>query len=177
MLWIVGPTLLFAGLAILLAGLAILAYLLWRKIPIKGGSLTLSDVINLVALGIALGSSGVAIVTYQQSVKDSEEQQKSLDESRTQLQAVVETAKAQQQVLTQHLETSKTQLSIQQEVLMRERERASRKPKLYVFIEDKSFSPKKMTTGLAVDKDTRTRLPIRNKVQRGSQWVLFCTPS
>jgi hypothetical protein len=77
--------------------------------PKKPGSFGLSDVINLVALGIALGSFYVAIAAYQKSIKDGAEQQKSLDVSREQLQAVVETAKKQQEILSQNLETSKAQ--------------------------------------------------------------------
>jgi hypothetical protein len=77
--------------------------------PQKLGSFGLSDVINLVALGIALGSFYVAIVAYQKSIKDGAEQQKSLDVSREQLQAVVETTKKQQEILSQNLETSKAQ--------------------------------------------------------------------
>ena len=198
LLWII-------TLSLPIAFLGLLAYLLKDSVlPLDWSQLKASDLINLGALAIgffgafvAIGSLFVAVSQLQQAAKDGEEQRQSLDASRAQLQAVVETAKQQQEVLTQHLETSKAQLALQQEFQRQEKERASRKPKLHVFIDDNSFDPEKMTTGLAVDKDKRTRLPIRNRnigsaplhkpiflavasrkeVQRGSQWVLFCTPS
>lgn len=118
-------------------------------------------VIGLVGLYIAIQSYRVAVTQLEQATEDGKEQQKSLDASRAQLQAVVDTAKQQQEVLTQHLETSKAQLALQQELYRQELERASRKPKLTIFVEHKSFDAGKMTTGLVVDKERRTRLPLR----------------
>lgn len=57
----------------------------------------------------------VAIATYQQSVKDSEEQQKNLEASREQLQAVVETLRRQHGTLAKGLETSKNLFALQKE--------------------------------------------------------------
>lgn len=100
--------------------LALLIFSLWEKLPpIHFASLALGDIANLltvaltmVGLAIALVSLYVAMVTYQQSVKDSEEQQKSLDASRTQLQAVIDAAAKQQEILSQNLETSKAQQAL-----------------------------------------------------------------
>jgi len=74
---------------------------------------------------------------------------------------MVETAKQEQGILTQHLQTLKAQLALQQELYRQEAERTSRKPRLAVFVEDTSFNEDKMTSGLAIDKDKRTRLPLR----------------
>lgn len=68
--------------------------------------------LTLIGLGVAFGSFYVAIVAYQKSVKDSIEQQKSLDASRAQLQAVVDAATKQQDILVQNLETSKAQQTL-----------------------------------------------------------------
>ena len=118
-------------------------------------------VIGLVGLYIAIQSYRVAVTQLEQATEDGKEQRKSLDASRAQLQAVVDTAKQQQEVLTQHLETSKAQLSLQQEVQQQEKERASRKPKLHVYIEGNSFDPQKMTASFALDGNKQARLPFR----------------
>ena len=148
MLWI-----LVLAFAFSVAGLAIILYVLKQR---TSNSLTLSDGVNLLAVGIALGSVYIAINTYQQSIADSEEQQKSLNVSRTQLAAVVaamakqqeildsslETLKAQQQVLDKGIQLSKTQqeilsktletakahLNLQEEREKREKELRSRRP-------------------------------------------------
>jgi Na+-transporting methylmalonyl-CoA/oxaloacetate decarboxylase gamma subunit len=88
----------------------------------------LTALLTLVGLAIALGSFYVAIAAYQKSVKDSDEQEKNLDASRTQLQAVVDAAIKQQEVLTKNLEISKAQLGLVEEQWKREQERQSRKP-------------------------------------------------
>lgn len=137
-------------------GLTMLVYLLREKLPNLGNT-----ILTLFSLAVAIGSLYVAIATYQKAIKDSEEQQKSLNASREQLQAMVETAKQEQEIFTQHLQTSKAQLALQQELYRQEAERTSRKPRLAVFIEDTSFNKEKMTSGLAIDKDKRTRLPLR----------------
>lgn len=136
MLWIVASIFFVLSLALFI-------FLLWEKFPpIQAGSLALGDLVNLltalltmVGLAIALGSFYVAIVAYQKSVKDSEEQQKSLDASREQLQAVVETAKKQQEVLTQNLKTSKALLALQEDQWKREQERLARKPVIEMHLE------------------------------------------
>jgi multidrug efflux pump subunit AcrA (membrane-fusion protein) len=63
----------------------------------------------MATLVIAIFSLYVAVAAYQKSVTDSEEQQKNLDASRSQLQAVVDAATKQQEILSQNLETSKAQ--------------------------------------------------------------------
>lgn len=94
---------------LILSGLALLAYQYWEKTPIKLGSLDLGDLTNISTLLVAIFSLIVANAAYQKSIKDSEEQQKSLDASRVQLQAVIDAAAKQQETLRQNLETSKAQ--------------------------------------------------------------------
>mgnify|MGYP000084144976 FL=1 len=115
------PMLLVVSSILFVLSLALLIFSLWEKLPaIQFGSLALGDITNLltavltmVGLAVAFVSLYVAIAAYQKSVKDSEEQQKSLDASRQQLQAVVDAATQQQEILTRNLETSK----VQQELL------------------------------------------------------------
>lgn len=143
LLWIIT-----LSLPILFLGL--LAYLLKDSVlPFNWSELKASDLINLGALAIgffgafvAIGSLFVAVTQLQQATKDGEEQRKSLDASRVQLQAVVdaankqqeilnqnlETTKAQQEILTKNLETSKSQLKLLEEQWKREQERQARKP-------------------------------------------------
>lgn len=147
---------------VLIAGIAI--FLIWKSSSSRqSGSLTLSDFINIltafltfVGLAVAFDSLQVANQAYQKSVQDGLEQQKNLDASRVQLQAVVEatikqqdilnrnleTSKAQQEILnrnlqtskiqqeiqSKNLETSKAQLNLLEEQNKREQERQSRKP-------------------------------------------------
>ena len=92
-----------------LSGLAVFAYLLWKIAPVTVGSFDLGNLTNMATLVIAIFSLYVAVAAYQKSVTDSEEQQKSLDASRSQLQAVVDAATKQQEILSQNLETSKAQ--------------------------------------------------------------------
>ncbi len=109
--------LLFVSCILFVLSLALVIFALWQKLPaIQLSALTLPDISNLltvfltmVGLAVALVSLYVAIVTYQQSVKDSHEQQKNLDASRAQLQAVVDAAAKQQDILNQNLETSRVQ--------------------------------------------------------------------
>lgn len=94
LLWIVALSLPFLFLGLL-------AYLLKDSVlPVNWSELKASDLINLGALAIgflgafvAIGSLFVAVSQLRQAVKDNEEQQKSLDASRAQLKAVVETVK------------------------------------------------------------------------------------
>jgi hypothetical protein len=62
-----------------LSGLAVFAYLLWKKTPITAGSFDLGDLTNMATLVVAVFSLYIAVAAYQKSVRDSEEQQKSLD--------------------------------------------------------------------------------------------------
>ena len=101
MIWVI------ASIVVVL-GLTMLVYLLREKLPNLGNT-----ILTLVSLAVAIGSLYVAIATYQKAIKDSEEQQKSLDASRAQLQAVVDAATKQQELLSQNLQTSK----VQQELL------------------------------------------------------------
>lgn len=130
------------ALILTLSGLALFAYLLWQRTSIDTGSFSLSDLTNIATLVIAIFSLYVAVAAYQQSVKDGKEQQENIDASRRQLQAVVdaatkqqellkqnlETSKSQQQILTTNLETSKAQLGLLQEQWRREQEHLARKP-------------------------------------------------
>jgi hypothetical protein len=148
MLWIVAPVL-------ILSGFGLLAYQLWQNIPLKAGSLAIGDLTNIVAMVVALVSLYVAVATYQQSIKDSEEQQKNLEASRQQLQTVAQTLNQQQEIQAKNLETSKDLFGLQKEqqtVLTesleitrslyqlqkdereRVRELASRKPKIQAII-------------------------------------------
>lgn len=102
--------------------LGLLAYLLKDSfLSFDRSQLKSNDLINLSALAIgffgaflAIGSLFVAVSQLQQAIKDGEEQRQSLDASREQLQAVVEITKKQQEVLTQHLETSKALFTLQE---------------------------------------------------------------
>lgn len=103
---------------VLIAGIAI--FLFWSNSSSRqSSSLTLSDFINLlsafltfVGLAVAFESLQVANQAYQKSVQDGLEQQKNLDASRVQLQAVVEAAIKQKDILDRNLETSKAQQEI-----------------------------------------------------------------
>ncbi|THJ16613.1 MAG: hypothetical protein CAF42_011700 [Nitrospira sp. CG24B] len=103
---------------VLIAGIAI--FLIWNSSSSRqSSSLALSDFINLltafltcVGLAVAFDSLQVANQAYQKSVQDGLEQQKNLDASRVQLQAVVEAAIKQQDILNRNLETSKAQQEI-----------------------------------------------------------------
>lgn len=103
---------------VLIAGIAI--FLIWSNSSSRqSSSLNLSDFINLlsafltfVGLAVAFESLQVANQAYQKSVQDGLEQQKHLDASRVQLQAVVEAAIKQQDILNRNLETSKAQQEI-----------------------------------------------------------------
>jgi len=103
---------------VLIAGIAI--FLIWNSSSSRqSSSLALSDFINLltafltcVGLAVAFDSLQVANQAYQKSVQDGLEQQKNLDTSRVQLQAVVEAAIKQQDILNRNLETSKAQQEI-----------------------------------------------------------------
>lgn len=97
--------------------LCFLAYLLKDSVlSLDWTQLKSNDLINLSALAIggfgafiAIGSLFVAVSQLQQAIKDGEEQRQSLDVSRKQLQAVVDAATKQQEILSQNLETSKAQ--------------------------------------------------------------------
>lgn len=133
MLWVLASIL-------FIVALALFTFLLWEKLPpIQAGSLAIGDLVNfstalltMIGLAVALGSFYVAIAAYQKSIEDSEQQQKNLDASRAQLQAVVDTATKQQEVLSKNLETSKALLAIQEEQWQREKERQARKPKIEI---------------------------------------------
>lgn len=80
------------------------------------GSLAFGDLTNLltalltlIGLAFAFGSFWIANAAYQKSVSDSVEQQKNLDASRQQLQAVIDIATKQKDILDRNLETSKAQ--------------------------------------------------------------------
>jgi hypothetical protein len=141
-----------------LSGLAVFAYLLWKKTPITAGSFDLGDLTNMATLVVAVFSLYIAEAAYQKSVMDSEEQQKSLDASRAQLQAVVDAATKQQEVLSKNLETSKAQLALLEKQWEREQERASRKPKLQILIDEHVFDKYEIETDLTVGQNRRAVL-------------------
>lgn len=139
MLWILASIL-------LILALALFTFLIWQKFPeFQVGAIASGDLVNLgtailtlVSLGVTFGSFYVAIAAYQKSVKDSEEQQKNLDASRKQLQAVVDAAAKQQEILTKNLETSKAQLDLLEEQWTREQERQARRPVAEVALVEKT---------------------------------------
>lgn len=104
-------------LALLIIVLGLLVFLLIDSfLPVNWSELKAGDVINLIALVIgsmgafvAIGSLFVAVTQLEQATKDSEEQRKSLDVSRNQLQAVIDVAIAQQEILKRNLEISQAQ--------------------------------------------------------------------
>ena len=182
---------------VLIAGIAV--FLLWNSSSSRqSGTLTLSDFINLliafltfVGLAVAFNSLQVANQAYQKSVQDGLEQQKILDASRVQLQAVVdaaikqqdildrnlETSKAQQVLLNksleiskhqqeiQHktLETSKAQLGVLEEQQKREAERLARKPIAEIFL---------VTNDGPTPLDIIEKLPaVTFPVEQGKDWA------
>lgn len=165
-------------------GIAGLAFLLWEKAPIESGSFKLGDLTNLLTILIAVFSLYVAVATYQQSIKDSEEQQKSLESSRAQLEAVVETLEQQHQTLSRNLEASKDLLGIQREqqavladslktsrallaLQKEERERvhelANRKPQVHVVLGSEEISDPEATFEVNVDKNNNAVIPLMVK--------------
>lgn len=156
--------------------LAIFAYLLWRKTKNKVGSFGIGDLTNIATLVVAIFSLYVAVAAYQKSVKDSEEQQKSLDASREQLQAVVdaatkqqeilsrnlETSKAQQELLSKSLEISKSQLSLVKEQRKEEQERQARKPIAEINLQT--------TTGPKSLDDLEKLSEIDFSLEHGKRW-------
>jgi hypothetical protein len=182
MLWILAT-----GLTIFF--LAAFAWLRWRNLWDYPAPFRFVDLANMATLVVALFSLYVAIAAYQESVRDSEEQQKSLDASREQLQAVVESLKSQQHlqsqsldtskalltlqerlvsttreqqdVLTQSLETSRTLLALQKEERERLQELANRKPKVLALLGDVILEKSKVEIPLTVEKGTnRAYLPL-----------------
>ncbi|MDR4476432.1 MAG: hypothetical protein R3B11_10570 [Nitrospira sp.] len=165
------------AVTIAILGIAWLGYLLWEKAPIEAGSFKLSDLTNLLTIIIAGFSLYVAVAAYQQSIQDSQEQQKSLEASRSQLQAVVDSLsqqsgtlannleasrnlldvqKEQRTVLADSLETMKALLQLQKEERARAQEVANRKPKLEAYIGDKLIENGSIDVELKVKGDTPT---------------------
>jgi hypothetical protein len=156
--------------------LAVFAYLLWRKTQNKVGSFGIGDLTNMATLVVAIFSLYVAVAAYQKSVKDSEEQQKSLDASREQLQAVVnaatkqqeilsrnlETSKAQQELLSKNLEISKSQLGLVKEQRKEEQERQARKPIAEINLQT--------TTGPKPLDDLEKLPEIDFPLEQGKRW-------
>ncbi len=156
---------------VVVLGLTTLVYLLREKLPNLGNT-----ILTLFGLAIAFGSLYVSIVTLQETIKDSEEQQKSLDTSRAQLQAVVdaankqqdilsknlETSKSQQEILTKNLETSKSQLNLLEEQWKREPERQARKPTAEITLQT--------TTGPKPLDDLEKLPEIDFPLEHGKRW-------
>lgn len=177
--------------------LSLLIFLLKDSVlSLDWSQLKVSDLVNLGALGIgffgafiAIASLLVAVSQLRQAVEDGKEQKKSLDASREQLQAVVEslknqqhlqsqsldtfktlltlqerlvsTTKEQQNVLSQSLETSKTLLTLQTEERERLQELANRKPKILALIGNVVIETAKVEVPLTVDKENnRAYLPL-----------------
>lgn len=146
-----GPWIWLIASAYVVVTLTTLVYLFRQQLPNLGNT-----ILTFVSLAVSIGSLYIAIATYQQAIRDSEQQQKNLDASRVQLQAVVnaatqqqqilsknleisraqqellsrglETSKFQQEIQRKNLETSKAQLSMLEEQQKRETERLARKP-------------------------------------------------
>lgn len=138
-------------------------------------------VIGLLGLGIAIKSLFVAVSQLQQATKDGEEQRQSLDASRKQLEAVVQSLTNQQEVLTKNLETSRSVLALQkeqQEVLTKslevskallvlqkeERQRvqelANRKPRLQLLVDGNVWDKDKLDRTVVLGKDNSGILEI-----------------
>ncbi len=156
--------------------LAVFAYLLWRKTQNKVGSFGIGDLTNMATLVVAIFSLFVAVAAYQKSVEDNEEQQKSLDASREQLQAVVdaatkqqeilsrnlETSKAQQELLSKNLEISKSQLDLVKAQRKEEQERQARKPIAEINLQT--------TTGPKPLDDLEKLPEIDFPLEQGKRW-------
>lgn len=185
----VRPLLWVITLALPFIFFALLAYLLSNWIaPLDWSSLKIGDFANLIGLGIglfaalvAIGSLLVTLAQFRQAIKDSEEQQKNLEASRQQLQAVVETLKQQQETLTRGLDTSRDLFALQKEqqsalnkslettkslyqLQKEERERilemASRSPKVQVVVGDQ-IAEHSIQVSQSVGKDANhTLIPI-----------------
>lgn len=178
--------------------LGLLMFLLKDSVlSLDWSQLKVGDLVNLGALAIgffgafiAIASLLVAVSQLRQAVEDGKEQKKSLDASREQLQAVVEslksqqhlqsqsldtfkalhnlqerlvsTTKEQQDVLSQSLETSKTLLALQKEERERLQELANRKPKILALLGEVILENSKVEIPLTVEKETnRAYLPLR----------------
>ncbi len=173
-----------AALVLICSGVALLGYLLWQKFPLNAKTLTLSDLVGIAALSVALVSLYVSFETQKQAIKDSEEQQKSLESSRQQLQDVAETLKGQQETLNKNLETSKDLFQLQKEqqavltksleitknlyqIQKEERERvlelASRKPQMQVVIGSQEIVEPETSIEVSVDKNNNAVIPLMVK--------------
>ncbi len=127
----------------LTSGVLLIVFLLKNRFEPSGlEAWTIRDVVqlagiilNIVALAIAVGAIQVAVSTFKENKESGQKQQAELDGSRKALEAVVETAQAQQVVLKEQqaqLQTSllmsKAQLDLIEEQTHREGERLARKP-------------------------------------------------
>jgi hypothetical protein len=125
------------------SGLLLIVFLLKNRFEPSGlEGWTIRDVVqlagvilNIVALAIAVGAIQVAVNSYKENKESGQKQQVELDASRKALEAVVETAQAQQVVLQEqqaqlqtNLLMSKAQLNLIAEQTQREGERLARKP-------------------------------------------------
>lgn len=140
--------------------------------------------IGLFGAFIAISSFFIAVAQFRQAIKDGEEQRQSLDSSRKQLEAVVdsltnqqevlikglETSKSlfalqkeQQEVLTRSLEVSRALLTLQKEERQRVQELANRKPKVQILIGDHTPDKGMIETVLTVGQDNKGQLPIAIK--------------
>lgn len=165
--------------------LGLLTYLVKDSVlSLNWTNLKPTDLINLVALAIgflgafmAIASFIVAISQLQQAIKDGEEQRKSLDASRAQLQAVVdaatkqqellssnlETSRAQQKILSKNLEISTAQFSLLEEQRKSEQERQSRRPIAEVSL---------LTTTGPKPLDDLEKLPeLDFPLEQGKRWA------
>ena len=135
--------------------LGLLLFLLKDSVlSLDWSQLKVSDLVNLGALAIgflgafvAIGSLFVAVTQLQQATKDGEEQRKSLDASRNQLQAVIDVATAQQEILKRNLEISQAQ----QELLSKSLETS----KVQQKIQAQSLDTSKAQLGLLEEQRKR----------------------
>jgi len=126
------------GLALLLLLLVIAAIGFRHKVANLFG-MPLSDILNFVALLVALFSLYIAMRSYDDATKSGEQQQKVLESSRQALEKVVGTAQKQQNLLEQNLEASRTQLAVVKEQWQTQLELLKRKPKLKVVLDNISL--------------------------------------
>jgi len=162
----------------LTSGLLLIVFLLKNRFEPSGlEAWTIRDVVqlagvilNIVALAIAVGAIQVAINSYKENKESGQKQQVELDSSRKALEAVVETAQAQQVVMKEQqtqLQTSllmsKAQLDLIEEQTHREGERLARKPFVALLYGDSDVSglsaPIELRRG---GEFTRLTLNVRN---------------
>jgi hypothetical protein len=166
------------ALMFLTSGLLLIVFLLKNRFEPSGlEAWTIRDVVqlagiilNIVALAIAVGAIQIAISTYKENKDAGQKQLAELDVSRKALEAVVETAQAQQVILKEqqsllanNLSVSKAQLDLIAEQTHEVEERLARTPAVTLWYGDVDVntlsSPIELRRGTEF---TRLTLSVRN---------------